>query len=440
MDATMRRIRAHSDETRDSAVGFLRGLIAATALGEAAVQERVAMELRSLGCAVDSVRYRPAEVPMVEEFASGDAIDAGERVSVVGRLPGSGAGGRSLVLFAHPDGEPPADTQRWHRDPFAGIVEGGRLYGWGVADDLAGIAAMVQGLRLLVDAGIRPAGDVIVASTPSKRHARGVSALLHGSLTADAALYLHPAESGAGMAEVKAFAAGQLEFRITVTGRPPDTTEPHQTGFAHRAANPVDKAMLVLRALRDLDERRGLAVRHPRLHAAVGRSTNLMVTHMACGDAGRLSRVADRCVIGGAVSFPPPERLGDVQTAIAAAVAEAAAGDPWLAEHPPAIDWIAGVTGAEVPEDHPLWSAVSGVVQAVTGRPPHVNPMHTSSDIRNPMVQKGIPTLGLGPLCGDLTQNGGHDEWVDVDDYVRCVAATAGIIAAWCGGGRPPGR
>ncbi|NYZ16485.1 M20/M25/M40 family metallo-hydrolase [Azospirillum sp. RWY-5-1] len=440
MDVTMRRILARGDETRDGAIGLLRGLIAATALGETAVQERVAAELRALGCTVESVRYRPADVPMVEEFASDHAIDAGERVSVVGRLPGSGAGGRSLVLFAHPDGEPPADTQRWERDPFIGVMEGGRLYGWGVADDLAGVAAMVEGLRLLLEAGIQPAGDVIIASTPSKRHARGVSALLHGGLTADAALYLHPAESGAGLSEVKAFAAGQLDFRITVVGRPPATTEPHQTGFAHRAVNPVDKAMLVWKALRDLDERRGLSVRHPRLQAAVGRSTNLMVTHMACGEPERLSRVADRCVLGGAVSFPPPERLADVQAAIAAAVAEAAAGDPWLAEHPPVIHWDAGVTGAEVPEDHALWRTVSGVMQAVTGRPPHVNPMHTSSDIRNPMVQKGIPTVGLGPLCGDLTQTGGHDEWVDVDDYLRCVTATAGIIATWCGAGRPPGR
>jgi acetylornithine deacetylase len=50
--------------------------------------------------------------------------------------------------------------------------------------------------------------------------------------------------------------------------------------------------------------------------------------------------------------------------------------------------------------------------------------MHTSSDIRNPIVQKSIPTVGLGGLCGDLTQNGRHDEWVDVADYLRTIAAT----------------
>lgn len=438
MDDVMTRIAGQGERGRDGAIGFLRDLIAATAHGEAAVQERVAAELRALGCAVESVRYRPGEVPMVAEFASEGAIDAGERSSIVGRL--QGRGGRSLVLFAHPDGEPVAGTGRWRHDPFAGTIDDGRLYGWGVADDLAGVAAMVQGLRLLVEAGFQPAGDVIVASTPSKRHARGVSALLHGGLTADAAVYLHPAESGAGMAEVKAFAAGQLEFQVTVEGRPPDTTEPHQTGFAHQAVNPVDKALLILGALRELDKRRGADVLHPRLQAAVGRSTNLMVTQIACGDPDRLSRVPDRCTLGGALSFPPPETLAGVQARIAEAVEQTARSDPWLREHPPTLHWVAGVTGAEVPEDHPLWHAVSGVVRDVTGRAPYVNPMHTSSDIRNPMVQKGIPTVGLGPLCGDLTQTGGHDEWVDVEDYVRCVTACAGIIAAWCGGSWPSDR
>ena len=86
------------------------------------------------------------DVPMVGEFASAQAIDAGERESVVARFTGTG-GGRSLIFFAHPDGEPVAGTERWKRDPFAGVVEGGRIHGWGAADDLCGVAIMIEGLR-----------------------------------------------------------------------------------------------------------------------------------------------------------------------------------------------------------------------------------------------------------------------------------------------------
>ena len=75
----------------------------------------------------------------------------------------------------------------------------------------------------------------------------------------------------------------------------------------------------------------------------------------------------------------------------------------------------------------------SDTFQPITGQPQHVNPLHTSSDIRNPIVQSGIPCVGLGPLCGDLTQNGSRDEWVDVADYRRSVGVLAGAIALWCG-------
>ena len=207
-------------------VDFLQALVRAQKGGEAAVQRLVADAARGLGCAVETVRYRPGEVPMVAEFAGGQAIDAGERESVVatfkGRDPRDGKG-RSVIFFAHPDGEPVPAAPGWRHDPFAGVIEAGRLHGWGVADDLAGVAILVQGLQALLETGQVPAGDVILASTPSKRHARGVSALLHGGLRADAAVYLHPAESGVGLREIKAFASGLLEFEVSVEGSLPDT-------------------------------------------------------------------------------------------------------------------------------------------------------------------------------------------------------------------------
>ena len=44
-----------------------------------------------------------------------------------------------------------------------------------------------------------------------------------------------------------------------------------------------------------------------------------------------------------------------------------------------------------------------------------------------------IPTVGIGPLAGDLTQAGGHDEWVDVEDYRRAIKVRAKIILDWSG-------
>ncbi len=411
-------------------VPFLQELIRAQKDGEAAVQARVAEAARTLGCVVETVRYAPNDVPMVAEFAAARAIDVEPRASVVATYRGSG-GGRSLILFAHPDGEPVAHPERWRHDPFAATLADGRLHGWGVADDLSGVALMVEGLRAALAAGHLPAGDVVLASTPSKRHARGVSALLHGGLRADAAVYLHPAESGVGMREIKAFAAGLLEFRVTVEGRAPDTHEISHTAFAHTAVNPVDKLAIVHRALQALDARRGASVRHPLLQAAIGRSTNLLVSHVGAGSEDVHARIAPRAVLAGSLSFPPPETLAAVQAEVAAAVAAAAADDPWLAAHPPRLEWVSGVSAAETPVEAPLYRAVAGAIRKVTGQEPSVNPLHTASDIRNPILQAGIPTVGLGPLGGNLTQNGLTDEWVDVADYRHAAAVVAAIIAEW---------
>ena len=62
-----------------------------------------------------------------------------------------------------------------------------------------------------------------------------------------------------------------------------------------------------------------------------------------------------------------------------------------------------------------------------------MNAMHTSADIRVPLVQRSIPCVGIGSRSGNLAQNGLHDEWVDTEDFVRLVLTTAEVIGSWCG-------
>ena len=110
-----------------------------------------------------------------------------------------------------------------------------------------------------------------------------------------------------------------------------------------------------------------------------------------------------------------------------------AQGDAWLAKNPPAVEWLFGTQGVEVPSDHPLYRTVHQAVVAVTGIQPKVNPLHSASDIKNPKLFSNIPSVGIGPLAGSLTQAGGHDEWVDVDDYIRAIQVCAKIIVDWSG-------
>jgi acetylornithine deacetylase len=433
-DACSDAVISAAQGRRAQSIAFLQKLIALQREGEAAVQQCFADHLTEVGCLVESLAYAPRDVRIQHEFAQGAVVAAEDRVSVIARLPGASRG-PSLIFFGHPDGEPMKNLETWRHDPFAGTVSEGRIHGWGVADDLAGIAIMAEAVRVIVAAGLRAKGDIVVTSTPSKRHARGVAAVLQHGHAADAAIYVHPAESGYGMQEIKSICSGQLYFRITVSGQGPDTKEPGHTAFSHLAVSALDKALVLKAALDTLNRERGEKVHHAGIEAVVGRATNIMVSSISAGDALRFSRIPVSCTMGGSVSFPPGESIESVQQEFTDCLSACARQDAWMKDHPPQLEWLSGVTGAELPADSPLFAAVSSAVSRVTGLSPFVNAMHTSSDIRVPMVQKGIPTVGFGPMCGDLSQNGGHDEWVDVEDYLRAIQVASVSALTWCGAG-----
>ena len=414
-----------------SPVEYLSELVSAQAAGEEAVQSVIATSMEETGCVVEFFDYFPVHVPVKGEFSIDDDQDGLKRRALVATAKGD-PNLPSLLIFAHPDCEPFSDIEKWASDPFSATIKREKIFGWGVADDLAGCACAIAAIENVLKSKKSTFGDIVFASTPSKRYARGVASLLHSGLSADASLYLHPAESGKGMGEIKAVASGQLEFAISVQGLAPKTTEPGQTAFSHLGVNPIDKAIKIITELYILNEERNLRIRHNKIHKVVGRSTNLHISNIVSDGEVRLSRLNDECTFGGAISFPPGEELNNVKKEIENTILKVAESDDWLRSNLPKISWISGVTGAEVDDNSLFYKTVSSAITEITGKIPHVNPMHTSSDIRNPIVEAGIPCVGLGCLGGNLSQNNKVDEWVDINDFSRMVNVTSRIIESWC--------
>ncbi|NNF37713.1 MAG: acetylornithine deacetylase/succinyl-diaminopimelate desuccinylase family protein [Gemmatimonadetes bacterium] len=84
------------------------------------------------------------------------------RVNVIGTRPGSRSNPR-VHLNGHFDVVPVGDE--WTVDPFAGLVRDGRIYGRGVADMKAGIAAAVYAVEAIRRAGVKLVGTVEVSGT-----------------------------------------------------------------------------------------------------------------------------------------------------------------------------------------------------------------------------------------------------------------------------------
>ena len=426
-DKDMQRLFDGIDSNREAHVAFLKERIKAQEYGEETLQALIAERFEELGCRTEVLRVLPSSIEMEHEFAADGSINDVERITVVGTYPGTGSG-KTLLMYGHPDPVPmtAANTEGWTHDLFGGEIEGDRIYGYGVADDLEGIAIMTEALGALRSAGIRPGGDVYIGSATTKQNARGIIALLDKGYIADGCIYLHPEETGVGMKEIQQVTPGILNFQVTVEGMQPPTTNPGKTAFAHLGVNAIDKAFLIVQALKELDAERGERVHHEIIHDKVGRSTNLLIT-----DISSEGNVPTKCVVRASISFPPTEKLKNIQKEVEDCIVEAAKWDPWLTEHRPSISWLFGGEGMELSGEHPIYKTVSNAIQTVTGEKPVSNPMHAASSIYNPYLYSGIPSVAYGPLAGDLTQNGLHDEWIDLPDYIRAIKVTAKIIVDW---------
>ncbi|HYY79212.1 MAG TPA: dipeptidase [Actinomycetes bacterium] len=86
-----------------------------------------------------------------------DPVEGGQP-AVLARWPAP-PGAPTVLLYAHHDVQPTGEPSEWTSPPFEPAVRGGRLYGRGVADDKAGVAAHLAVLRAL---GGRPPVGVTV--------------------------------------------------------------------------------------------------------------------------------------------------------------------------------------------------------------------------------------------------------------------------------------
>jgi succinyl-diaminopimelate desuccinylase len=102
------------------------------------------------------------DVNYVEATGRPECTRQHPRVNVIGRLPGE-TFHPTLHFNGHIDVVPPGDG--WTIDPFAAIERDGRVYGRGVTDQKAGIAASIFAVEAIRRAGVKLAGSIEQSAT-----------------------------------------------------------------------------------------------------------------------------------------------------------------------------------------------------------------------------------------------------------------------------------
>jgi acetylornithine deacetylase len=419
----VRRIADAVERHRDDLVGFLQTLVRVPSQTghEGAVQELVAARMRADG--LDPQVWEPdvaALAPYADQITAVDSY-AG-RPNVVGRLPGAGgvpSGSRSLILNAHIDTVEAGDPARWTHPPFSAAIVDGNLYGRGACDMKAGLATHLVALAAVRAAGYRPRGDIVVQSTISEEDggAGALAAVLRGD-RADGAIITEPT----GLAVVPA-QGGSLMFRLRVPGRSA------HAAVRDEGVSAIEKFALLHRALLAFETRRNRTIAHP-LYAPIANKIPVNIGVVRGGSWP--SSVPEWLVAEGRAGLVPGEVLAVFRDQVAAEIARAAAGDDWLRDNPPTIEWIDGqFSPAEVPVDAPLVRLLQDAHAAVTGAPPAVEAATYGADMRHFILTGATPCVMYG--AGDVRLAHHADERVPLADLLTATKTIALAITDWCG-------
>ncbi len=146
------------------------------------------------------------------------------------------------------------------------------------------------------------------------------------------------------------------------------------------------------------------------------------------------STVAESVVMEGRLGVGIGEESGEARGELEAAIEAAARRDPWLADHPPAVEWWgARYEPAAISEDHPIVTTLAGAFEAAAGRRPPIRGMPYGADMHLLVRHGDIPTVLFGP--GDVRRAHAPDEFVPVEDLGAATRALALTILRFTGGG-----
>lgn len=342
------------------------------------------------------------------------------RSQVLGILKGEGK--KTLMLNGHLDMDPLSGG--WGREPFSPSVEDGKLFGAGVVNMKAGLAALVSAARAISEAGTELVGDLWVAAVVGELQGGvGTKKLLDEGYVPSAAVVAEPTHL-----DVVTVHAGLTQIALNVKGRSVHTSK------AEEGINAILKMAKVVQALEEIsfthtprEDLPGL----PRL-----------LTGSIVGGRGESHElrgpynVPDNCTAIVDVRFLPGQTVQSVILDIEKLLNSLRSEDPELdvsIEVPPPPEFRCNrlsMAPLDVPRDENIVRTIARSHDSVTGSSPLVGASppfsYTGNDTAH-LWEAGVPCCLYGPGVWGESENGA-DTFVRVEEMTtasRVLALTA---------------
>lgn len=391
MDRDVRLARLDEKACLDFLAEMVRRKSYSETDGERALAEFMVDHMRAIGL--------EAELQPVE----------GTRVNAIGRWRGAG-GGKSLLFNGHLDTNPV--TEGWTVDPWGGVIDDRFIYGIGVSNMKAGVAAYVCAVKTLIDAGVRLKGDVILTCVVGELQGGiGTLAAIRQGIRADYVINGEPTDLAAVTMH-----AGALTFVIELTGVTRHLSKREEAVDAIAAACaliPRLNAMTFSGA--KSDEHRSINRAHVGVvHGALGRELH----------EWRPPQVADFVRIKGSARYAPGQTEAQVLADIREVLADLERRFPGLKatvtqEHPAGRPVMPPF---EVSRDSRIVKAVNAAYETVRGEKQPTGaitpPGFYGTDIGHFYRELGVEGVVCGPGGRYNTM---PDERVEIADYLDMI-------------------
>ncbi|MBN1314142.1 MAG: YgeY family selenium metabolism-linked hydrolase [Anaerolineales bacterium] len=292
-----------------------------------------------------------------------------------------------LLYNGHMDTVDVTNRAAWDMDPWKGLIKNGNLYGIGASDMKASIAAMVYGVKKLLDNNIILNGELILAFVVQEEPCEGMAMQVlveEEGIRPDMVILGEPTNMHISRGQ-----RGRVELRVVTRGRSSHAAQP-ETG-----ENAIYSAMRLIFGIELLSGN----LANDRFLG----SGSLSITQIH-SDAPSRNAVPDTC------SFYIDRRLtlGETETRALAEIQSVIMREGVSATVE--VTEFEGVsyTGYKfrkrevfpswaLPAEHPLVQTTVNTIRKVLGRRPDITRWAFSTDGVYTMGQAHIPTIGFGP-------------------------------------------
>jgi acetylornithine deacetylase len=345
------------------------------------------------------------------------------RPNLAAKRQGEGQG-RSLLLSGHVD-TVPKGSQPWTLSPFAGEIQGNRLYGRGANDMKAGIAMNLFAMECLTRLDLRLAGDLVFESVIDEEFG-GCNGTLAGRVrghNADAAILTE----ASGLRVCPAQRGGRT---VHITFRtPPAGVLDAADSFPRGAIPQLNHFLSQLDNFAQL--RASTAVPHPLYPTSDPVPVTVTKIFTSPWGFNEPITVPDTVRVEVYWQLMPGETQTDVEDQFMNWLRALVAAKPALFALEPVVEFpIRWLPGSAIAIDEPVVQQLSATAETILGEPPSIVGIEGPCDLFIFHQGFGIPAVIWGPSGGNTHA---ADEYVTTDSLLLATRTLLHFIVDWCG-------